>query len=89
MYGDENHRFSPFKRVLKGVTIRIIIKLLLGFKREQYLLTLLSNRQLTELNHDQIHSEDEPDPELANGLMHFMNLQRNSIIGYIYDAEHS
>lgn len=31
--------------------------------------------------------EDEPDPELTNGLMHFMNLQRNSIIGYIYDAE--
>lgn len=33
--------------------------------------------------------EDEPDPELANGLMYFMNLQCNSIIGYIYDAEHS
>lgn len=31
--------------------------------------------------------EEEPDPQLPNGLMHFMNLQSNSIIGQIYDAE--
>lgn len=28
------------------------------------------------------------DPDRSNGLMHFTNLQRNSIRGFIYDAQH-